>query len=118
MKATGILVILLSQDGFESDCPETKFQTITLQIQFEKVTVQKSIAELWTVISNQIIKYQLSHTYFLKLVIIKREVCLYEKLSNKQLAQAAIKILSSCLWKLDRGLFLKYGFKSDCLEKL
>ena len=30
LKATGIFVILPSQDGFESDCPETKFQTITL----------------------------------------------------------------------------------------
>ena len=30
LKATGIFVILLSQDGFESDCPETKFQSITL----------------------------------------------------------------------------------------
>ena len=29
MKATGIFVILVSQDGFESDCPETKFQTAT-----------------------------------------------------------------------------------------
>ena len=28
LKATGIFVILLSQDGFESECPETKFQTI------------------------------------------------------------------------------------------
>ena len=28
-KATIIFVILLSQDGFESDCPETKFQIIT-----------------------------------------------------------------------------------------
>ena len=28
-KATGIFVILLSQDVFESVCPETKFQTIT-----------------------------------------------------------------------------------------
>ena len=29
MKATGIFVILLSQDGWESDCPKTKFQTIS-----------------------------------------------------------------------------------------
>ena len=28
LKATGIFVILLSQDTFESDCPETKFWTI------------------------------------------------------------------------------------------
>ena len=26
---TGIFVILLRQDGFETDCPETKFQRIT-----------------------------------------------------------------------------------------
>ena len=31
---------------------------------FEKVTVQKSIAELWTVIPNQMIKYQLPHARF------------------------------------------------------
>ena len=29
LKTAGILVILQSQDGFESDCPERKFQTIT-----------------------------------------------------------------------------------------
>ena len=29
LKATGSFVILLSQDGFESECPETKFRTIT-----------------------------------------------------------------------------------------
>ena len=41
-------VTLLSQDGFESDCPET----ITFSSQIIKVTVQESIAELWAVISN------------------------------------------------------------------
>ena len=30
---TGIFVILLSQDGFGSDCPETKLQTITSKSQ-------------------------------------------------------------------------------------
>ena len=29
LKARGMFAILLGQDGFESDCPETKFQTIT-----------------------------------------------------------------------------------------
>ena len=29
LTVTGVPVILLSQDGFESECPETKFQTIT-----------------------------------------------------------------------------------------
>ena len=28
LKVNGIFVILLSQDSFESDCPERKFQTI------------------------------------------------------------------------------------------
>ena len=56
--------MLLSQDGFENDCLETKIQTITSWIQFEKVTVQKSIAKLWTVVSNQMIKYQLPHMQF------------------------------------------------------
>ena len=28
-ETAGIFVILQSQDGFKSDCPETKFQTIT-----------------------------------------------------------------------------------------
>ena len=49
----GIFVILLSQDGIESDYRETNFETITFLSQFEKVTVQRSTAELWTVISNQ-----------------------------------------------------------------
>ena len=64
MKATGTFVILLSQDGFENDCSEIKFQTVTSYSQFEKVTVQKSIAELWTVISNRMIKNQLPHRRF------------------------------------------------------
>ena len=54
--------MLLNRDGFENDCPETKFQTITSLVHFEKVTLQKSIAELRTVISNQIINYQLPRT--------------------------------------------------------
>ena len=29
LTVTGVPVILLSQDGFESECLETKFQTIT-----------------------------------------------------------------------------------------
>ena len=47
----GIFVILLSQDGIESDYRETNFETITFFSHFEKVTVQRSTAELWTVIS-------------------------------------------------------------------
>ena len=29
LKGTGIFVILLSRDSFESESPETKFQTVT-----------------------------------------------------------------------------------------
>ena len=59
LKPTSIFVILLSKDGFKSDCPETKFQTITSSGKTEKVTVQSSIAKLRIVTSNQRIKYQL-----------------------------------------------------------
>ena len=52
MKATGTSVLILRKDGFESDCPETKFQTITLQSQirssrtqmFFKIRVLKNLA--------------------------------------------------------------------------
>ena len=40
LKATGIIVILPSQDGFESNCPETKFQLITLQSQMRSSRMQ------------------------------------------------------------------------------
>ena len=86
---TGIFVILLSQDGFERDCPETEFQTITSKAQFEKVTVRKFIVELWTLISNQIIKYQLLHTQFDQISDYKHDIYLYGKISTKLLAQAA-----------------------------
>ena len=84
MKANNIFVILLSQDGFKRDFPETKFQTITPQSLFEKVTVQKSIAELWTVISDQMIKYQLSHARFDQISDHKHEIYLHGERSTKQ----------------------------------
>ena len=62
LKSAGIFVIFLRQDGIESDSTETELQTITFQSPFEKVTAQKPTAELWTVISNQMIKRQLPHT--------------------------------------------------------
>ena len=40
---TGIFAILLSHNGFLSNCPKTKFQTITSQIQFEKVMVHNPL---------------------------------------------------------------------------
>ena len=38
------------------------------------MTVQKSIAELWTVISNQMIKYQLLHTRYDLISVRKYDV--------------------------------------------
>ena len=90
MKATGIFVILLSQDGVESDSSEGKFLRLR-KGQFEKVTVQKTIAELSTVISNQMIKYQLPQTPLNQISDHKHDIYLNGKLSNKQLAQAANK---------------------------
>ena len=91
MEATGIFVILLSQYGFESDSPETKFQTISSLSQFEKVSVQKPTAEHWTVISNQVIKYQLANTRFDQIIHYEHDIYLNGKLSAKLLAQAVIK---------------------------
>ena len=41
--------------------PRNEVQTIISLNQFGKVTAQKYIVELWTVISNQMIKYHLPH---------------------------------------------------------
>ena len=83
MKATGTFVILLSQDGFENDCPEIKFQTVTSYSQFEKVIVQKSIAELWAVISNRMIKYQLPHRRFDQISNHKHDIYLSDYNGNR-----------------------------------
>ena len=97
--------MLLSHNGFESDCPETKFETITSWSQFEKVTVQKSIAELWIVVSNQMIKYQLSHTRFNQLSYHKHNIYLCGKPSTKLLAQVANKNAKFMFAKTGRLLF-------------
>ena len=51
--------------------------------QFENATIQKSIPELWTVIFNQVIKYQLLHTRFDQIIDYKQDIYLYGKLSTK-----------------------------------
>ena len=91
MKAAGIFVTTLSQDGFERHNQETKFQTIIFSSQFGKVTIQKSIVELWTVILNQMIKFHLSDKWFHQISDHKHDICLYGKLSTKLLAKAADK---------------------------
>ena len=102
LKVTGIFVILLSQDDFESNSPEAKFQTITSQNQFEKVTVQKPIADFWTGISNQMIKYQLPHTRFSHISDHQHYIYCNGKLSTKILEQTANKNTKFMLTKAGR----------------
>ena len=59
------------------------------KVSLKKIAVQKSIAKHWTVISNQIIKYQLPHTRNDQ--ISDHDIYLYGKLSTKLLAQVANK---------------------------
>ena len=54
-RLTGIFVILLSENGFESNCPEKSSKQSLFEV---SLTVQKPTAELSTVISNQMITYQ------------------------------------------------------------
>ena len=105
MVATGIFVKLQSQDGSESECPETKLQIITSSSEFEKVTVQKSIAELWMVISNPMIKYHLPQTRLDQISDHKHDKSLYGKLSTKQLAQAVNQNTKFMITKTGRLLF-------------
>ena len=75
---TDIFVILLSQDGFESDCPNINFQKITSLT----VTAKKSIVEIWTVISDQMIKHQFPRTWSDQISDNKHNVHLYRELST------------------------------------
>ena len=88
---------------------ETKFQKITSLSNFEKVAVQKSIEELWTVISN----YQLPHTQFGQINDHKHDIYLYGKLFTKLLGQAANKNTKFMFTKTGLLLFLRYDFRSD-----
>ena len=61
---TGIYVISLSQDGFETNVQKQSSKQSLREVSLKKVTVQKSTADLWAVISNQMVKYQLPHMRF------------------------------------------------------
>ena len=69
------------------------------------MTVQKSIVEFWTVIFNEIIKYQLPHTRFHQISNHKRDIYLNGKLSAKLLPQAANKNTEFMFTKTGRLLF-------------
>ena len=75
------------------------------KVSLKKVTVQKSIAEILTVISNQIIKYQLPHTRFYQISDPKHDKHLYGKLPTKLLAQAANKNTKFMFTKTGQFLF-------------
>ena len=76
MKATGIFVILLSQVGFETDCPETKFQTITSSSQFRSSRTQMFFKKRYFAkISQQ--ENTCVGVFFIKVVRLK--VCTFMK---------------------------------------
>ena len=47
---------------------------LCLKLWFEKVIVQKFIAEPWTIISDQMIKYQLPHARFEQISDLKHDM--------------------------------------------
>ena len=51
-----------------------------LIIQSENAIVQRPIANLWTVISNRVIKHQLTHTRFYQITDLKHDICFHRKL--------------------------------------
>ena len=77
------------------------------QVSLKKVTFQNSIAELWTLTSNQMIPYQLPHTRFDQISDHKHGMYWYERLSTKLLAQEAHK--NTKLMFTKTGLFLFFS---------
>ena len=78
-----------------------------------KATVQKSIAELWTIISNQMIKYQLPHTRSDQISGNKYNIYLYGKLSAKLLAPAANKKIEFVFTKTRRLILFLISIVSN-----
>ena len=69
------------------------------------MTIQISIAELWTVISNQMIKYQLTYMWLDQISDHKYDLYLYGKLFTKLLLQATNKNINFMFMKTGRLLF-------------
>ena len=61
---------------------ETKIKQSKITV---KVTVQKAIPELWSDISNKMIKYQLSHIRFDQIGDHEHDLYLYRMLSRQQI---------------------------------
>ena len=66
--------------------------------------MQKPIGELWTVISNQMIKYPLPHTWFNQISDHQHDMYLYRKLFTKLLAQTANENIKFMFMKTGRLL--------------
>ena len=66
-------------EGFWKQLSRNKVSNIQVLNQFEKVTVQKSIAKLRTVISNQMMNYRLPHTRFDQISDHENDIYLYGK---------------------------------------
>ena len=102
LQATGIFVILLSNDSFESDCPETKFQTISLKKYLSRRPLRNSGL--------------LHHTQFDQ-IRDHKHMLLWKAIHWADQRKQLIKILISCLQKLGSCFFLTYCFSSDCPER-
>ena len=79
MKGTGIFVILPSQDGFKSGCPETEFQLITFLSQLRSSRTQMFFK--LGVLKNSAIVKHLCWSLFLKK--LKKEEALTQVFSYK-----------------------------------
>ena len=85
----------------------------------ENKVPKKSIEELWTVFSNQMIKHQLPHTRFDQISDHKHVIYLYGKLSTKLFS--FLRFLFSYVWFqrwLSGKILEKHfsGLKSNCAE--
>ena len=75
------MVFKIEKQSFKQSLPKVRLKT----------AVKKFAAELWAIISNQIISYQLPNTQLDQISDHKHGISLHGKLFTKLLAQAANK---------------------------
>ena len=83
------MVFKIEKQNFKQSLPQVRLKT----------TVKKSTAELWAIISNQIICYQLPNTQLDQISDHKHGISLHGKLFAKLSAQAANKNTKSVFTK-------------------
>ena len=86
------------------------------KVRLKKVTVKKSIVELWTVIFNQIIKYQLPNMRPDQISDHKHDIYLFGKLSTKLLGQAANRNSKLIFTKTGQFFFIFFSEASMASE--